>query len=190
MCVFQLEKILQQGDIGECCEPYMVMKESDSIKVHEHTRGLAREFHQGWLWYATRISQLGLDCCNICQSFSIWARSSRCWSVSLYRSSAKLLFLVVWNGISCNAAHLLPLHGHCSIEFDLFVCLSVCLCSYSIRRSWRSWSHKLSRCAPGWDGSGCPLPGRQFISLTSWAASEGLSAPIQTRIRVLTWCLA
>lgn len=33
--VFQLEKVLQQGDIGECCEPYMVMKESDSSKVME-----------------------------------------------------------------------------------------------------------------------------------------------------------
>lgn len=31
--LFQLEKVLQQGDIGECCEPYMVMKESDSSKV-------------------------------------------------------------------------------------------------------------------------------------------------------------
>lgn len=31
--VLQLEKVLQQGDIGECCEPYMVMKESDSSKV-------------------------------------------------------------------------------------------------------------------------------------------------------------
>lgn len=33
MCVFQLEKVLQQGDIGECCEPYMVIKDSDSVKV-------------------------------------------------------------------------------------------------------------------------------------------------------------
>lgn len=33
VCVFQLEKVLQQGDIGESCEPYMVMKESDSSKV-------------------------------------------------------------------------------------------------------------------------------------------------------------
>lgn len=32
-CVFQLEKVLQQGDIGECCEPYMVIKDSDSVKV-------------------------------------------------------------------------------------------------------------------------------------------------------------
>ncbi|GLD58918.1 dedicator of cytokinesis protein 7-like protein, partial [Lates japonicus] len=30
--VIKLEKVLQQGDIGECCEPYMVMKESDSTK--------------------------------------------------------------------------------------------------------------------------------------------------------------
>lgn len=29
----QLEKVLQQGDISECCEPYMVMKEVDTAKV-------------------------------------------------------------------------------------------------------------------------------------------------------------
>lgn len=29
----QLEKVLQQGDISECCEPYMVMKEADAVKV-------------------------------------------------------------------------------------------------------------------------------------------------------------
>lgn len=29
----QLEKVLQQGDIGECAEPYMVFKESDAAKV-------------------------------------------------------------------------------------------------------------------------------------------------------------
>ncbi|MGH0182292.1 UNVERIFIED_CONTAM: hypothetical protein FKN15_008844 [Acipenser sinensis] len=33
--VIKLEKVLQQGDIGECCEPYMVMKESDSTKHKE-----------------------------------------------------------------------------------------------------------------------------------------------------------
>lgn len=31
----QLEKVLQQGDIGECAEPYMVMKESDATKVRK-----------------------------------------------------------------------------------------------------------------------------------------------------------
>lgn len=29
----QLEKVLQQGDIGECAEPYMIFKESDAAKV-------------------------------------------------------------------------------------------------------------------------------------------------------------
>lgn len=34
VCVcLQLEKVLQQGDIGECAEPYMVFKESDAAKV-------------------------------------------------------------------------------------------------------------------------------------------------------------
>uniref|UniRef100_A0A8C2N2W1 Dedicator of cytokinesis 6 n=1 Tax=Cricetulus griseus TaxID=10029 RepID=A0A8C2N2W1_CRIGR len=30
--VVKLEKVLQQGDISECCEPYMVMKEADAVK--------------------------------------------------------------------------------------------------------------------------------------------------------------
>ncbi len=33
MLCLQLEKVLQQGDIGECAEPYMVFKESDAAKV-------------------------------------------------------------------------------------------------------------------------------------------------------------
>lgn len=36
----QLEKVLQQGDISECCEPYMVMKEVDTAKVSEWRLGL------------------------------------------------------------------------------------------------------------------------------------------------------
>ncbi|EMP29650.1 Dedicator of cytokinesis protein 6 [Chelonia mydas] len=31
--VIKLEKVLQQGDIGDCCEPYMVMKETDTAKA-------------------------------------------------------------------------------------------------------------------------------------------------------------
>ena len=37
--VLQLEKVLQQGDIGDCCEPYMIMKESDSSKVTSLLKG-------------------------------------------------------------------------------------------------------------------------------------------------------
>uniref|UniRef100_UPI00358FDEC1 dedicator of cytokinesis protein 7-like isoform X3 n=1 Tax=Myxine glutinosa TaxID=7769 RepID=UPI00358FDEC1 len=33
--VIKLEKVLQQGDIGECAEPYMVMKECDAAKHKE-----------------------------------------------------------------------------------------------------------------------------------------------------------
>ena len=31
--VIKLEKVLQQGDIGECAEPYMIFKEADATKV-------------------------------------------------------------------------------------------------------------------------------------------------------------
>ncbi|XP_059588313.1 dedicator of cytokinesis protein 6 isoform X4 [Alligator mississippiensis] len=33
--VIRLEKVLQQGDIGECCEPYMVLREADGVKNKE-----------------------------------------------------------------------------------------------------------------------------------------------------------
>lgn len=48
--VFQLEKVLQQGDIGECCEPYMVMKESDSTKVRVH-HGFLHEYFIRHIWH-------------------------------------------------------------------------------------------------------------------------------------------
>ena len=35
-CLWQLEKVLQQGDIGECAEPYMIFKEADATKVEFH----------------------------------------------------------------------------------------------------------------------------------------------------------
>nr|XP_033779445.1 dedicator of cytokinesis protein 6 isoform X3 [Geotrypetes seraphini] len=45
--VIKLEKVLQQGDIGECCEPYMVLKESEASKNKEKLeklRGQAEQF--------------------------------------------------------------------------------------------------------------------------------------------------
>ncbi|XP_067416642.1 dedicator of cytokinesis protein 6 isoform X2 [Emydura macquarii macquarii] len=45
--VIKLEKVLQQGDIGECCEPYMGMKETDAPKNKEKLeklRGAAEQF--------------------------------------------------------------------------------------------------------------------------------------------------
>uniref|UniRef100_A0A3Q3BHB6 Dedicator of cytokinesis 6 n=1 Tax=Kryptolebias marmoratus TaxID=37003 RepID=A0A3Q3BHB6_KRYMA len=44
--VIKLEKVLQQGDIGECCEPYMVMKESDSSKHKEKLEKLRLQAEQ------------------------------------------------------------------------------------------------------------------------------------------------
>uniref|UniRef100_A0A3P8WZM9 Dedicator of cytokinesis 6 n=1 Tax=Cynoglossus semilaevis TaxID=244447 RepID=A0A3P8WZM9_CYNSE len=44
--VIKLEKVLQQGDIGECCEPYMVMKESDSSKHKEKLDKLRQQAEQ------------------------------------------------------------------------------------------------------------------------------------------------
>ncbi|XP_060109207.1 dedicator of cytokinesis protein 6 [Heteronotia binoei] len=45
--VIKLEKVLQQGDIGECCEPYVVLKETDAAKNKEkleRLRGAAEQF--------------------------------------------------------------------------------------------------------------------------------------------------
>ncbi|GCB65096.1 hypothetical protein scyTo_0013416, partial [Scyliorhinus torazame] len=44
--VIKLEKVLQQGDIGECAEPYMVMKESDSSKHKEKVEKLKNQAEQ------------------------------------------------------------------------------------------------------------------------------------------------
>ncbi|XP_073510329.1 dedicator of cytokinesis protein 6 isoform X6 [Phyllobates terribilis] len=44
--VIKLEKVLQQGDIGECCEPYMVLKESDGIKNKEKVDKLRAQADQ------------------------------------------------------------------------------------------------------------------------------------------------
>uniref|UniRef100_A0A4W3H0W9 Dedicator of cytokinesis 6 n=1 Tax=Callorhinchus milii TaxID=7868 RepID=A0A4W3H0W9_CALMI len=44
--VIKLEKVLQQGDIGECAEPYMVMRESDSTKHKEKLEKLKNQADQ------------------------------------------------------------------------------------------------------------------------------------------------
>lgn len=190
--VFQLEKVLQQGDIGECCEPYMVMKESDSTKVRVY-HGFLHEYfiRHIWhdLWYPLSISQLDLDCRNICHSSSIWARFSRCWSLwlSLYNSAAKLLFFgcLKWHDKCCSPITFtqgLCNPDGCSELIHWFSPVCVCICS--IRKSWRSWGLRPSRCALGWAVSGCPLPGLQFICWTLSAALEGWTAQIQTQTRV------
>ncbi|TSL22078.1 Dedicator of cytokinesis protein 7 [Bagarius yarrelli] len=44
--VIRLEKVLQQGDIGECAEPYMVFKESDAAKNKEKLEKLRTQSEQ------------------------------------------------------------------------------------------------------------------------------------------------
>ncbi|XP_058887401.1 dedicator of cytokinesis protein 7 isoform X3 [Acipenser ruthenus] len=44
--VIKLEKVLQQGDVGECAEPYMVFKESDTAKNKEKLEKLRAQSEQ------------------------------------------------------------------------------------------------------------------------------------------------
>ncbi|XP_051052782.1 dedicator of cytokinesis protein 6 isoform X5 [Phodopus roborovskii] len=51
--VVKLEKVLQQGDISECCEPYMVMKEADAAKNREKLERLRLAAEQ----FCTRLGR-------------------------------------------------------------------------------------------------------------------------------------
>ncbi|XP_076977876.1 dedicator of cytokinesis protein 6 isoform X1 [Tamandua tetradactyla] len=51
--VIKLEKVLQQGDIGECCEPYMVMREVDTAKNKEKLEKLRLAAEQ----FCTRLGR-------------------------------------------------------------------------------------------------------------------------------------
>ncbi|XP_040842271.1 dedicator of cytokinesis protein 6 isoform X2 [Ochotona curzoniae] len=51
--VIKLEKVLQQGDISECCEPYMVMKEADAAKNKEKLEKLRLAAEQ----FCTRLGR-------------------------------------------------------------------------------------------------------------------------------------
>ncbi|XP_029337357.1 dedicator of cytokinesis protein 6 [Mus caroli] len=51
--VVKLEKVLQQGDISECCEPYMVMKEADTAKNKEKLEKLRLAAEQ----FCTRLGR-------------------------------------------------------------------------------------------------------------------------------------
>ncbi|XP_044286442.1 dedicator of cytokinesis protein 7 isoform X4 [Varanus komodoensis] len=44
--VIKLEKVLQQGDIGECAEPYMILKEADAAKNKEKLEKLKSQSEQ------------------------------------------------------------------------------------------------------------------------------------------------
>ncbi|XP_030229448.1 dedicator of cytokinesis protein 7 isoform X19 [Gadus morhua] len=69
--VIQLEKVLQQGDIGECAEPYMVFKESDAAKNKEKLeklRGQSEQFCQRLGRYRMPFAWTAIHLMNIVNS--------------------------------------------------------------------------------------------------------------------------
>ncbi|XP_046870241.1 LOW QUALITY PROTEIN: dedicator of cytokinesis protein 7 [Hypomesus transpacificus] len=69
--VIQLEKVLQQGDIGECAEPYMVFKESDAAKNKEKLeklRGQSEQFCQRLGKYRMPFAWTAIHLMNIVNS--------------------------------------------------------------------------------------------------------------------------
>ncbi|XP_053439187.1 dedicator of cytokinesis protein 6 isoform X7 [Nycticebus coucang] len=73
--VIKLEKVLQQGDISECCEPYMVMKEVDTAKNKEKLEKLrlaAEQFctrlgryRMPFAWTAVHLANIVSSACHL-----------------------------------------------------------------------------------------------------------------------------
>ncbi|XP_038627245.1 dedicator of cytokinesis protein 6 isoform X6 [Tachyglossus aculeatus] len=77
--VIKLEKVLQQGDIGECCEPYMVMKETDAAKNKEKLeklRNTAEQFCSRLGRYRMPFAWTAIHLVNIVSSASSLERDS------------------------------------------------------------------------------------------------------------------
>ncbi|XP_031430859.1 dedicator of cytokinesis protein 7 isoform X21 [Clupea harengus] len=69
--VIKLEKVLQQGDIGECAEPYMVFKEADNTKNKEKLeklRGQSEQFCQRLGRYRMPFAWTAIHLMNIVNS--------------------------------------------------------------------------------------------------------------------------
>ncbi|XP_054859895.1 dedicator of cytokinesis protein 6 [Eublepharis macularius] len=77
--VIKLEKVLQQGDIGECCEPYMVMKEMDAAKNKEKLeklRGAAEQFCTRLGQYRMPFAWTAIHLLNIISSAGMLERET------------------------------------------------------------------------------------------------------------------
>ncbi|XP_056426443.1 dedicator of cytokinesis protein 6 isoform X6 [Hyla sarda] len=77
--VIKLEKVLQQGDIGECCEPYMILKESDGIKNKEKVdklRSQAEQFCSRLGRYRMPFAWTAIHLMNIINSMGTSERDS------------------------------------------------------------------------------------------------------------------
>uniref|UniRef100_F7D0N8 Dedicator of cytokinesis 7 n=1 Tax=Ornithorhynchus anatinus TaxID=9258 RepID=F7D0N8_ORNAN len=86
--VIKLEKVLQQGDIGECAEPYMIFKEADAAKNKEKLEKLksqAEQFCQRLGKYRMPFAWTAIHLMNIVSSAGSLERDSteveiRSWS--------------------------------------------------------------------------------------------------------------
>ncbi|KAG8437108.1 hypothetical protein GDO86_007980 [Hymenochirus boettgeri] len=77
--VIKLEKVLQQGDIGECAEPYMIYKETDATKNKEKLdklRGQADQFCQRLGRYRMPFAWTAIHLMNIVSSAGSLERDS------------------------------------------------------------------------------------------------------------------
>uniref|UniRef100_A0A8C2TRY5 Dedicator of cytokinesis 7 n=1 Tax=Coturnix japonica TaxID=93934 RepID=A0A8C2TRY5_COTJA len=77
--VIKLEKVLQQGDIGECAEPYMIFKESDAAKNKEKLEKLkcqAEQFCQRLGKYRMPFAWTAIHLMNIVSSAGSLERDS------------------------------------------------------------------------------------------------------------------
>uniref|UniRef100_A0A8C9AEC0 Dedicator of cytokinesis 6 n=1 Tax=Prolemur simus TaxID=1328070 RepID=A0A8C9AEC0_PROSS len=75
--VIKLEKVLQQGDISECCEPYMVMKEVDTAKNKEKLEKLrlaAEQFCTRLGRYRMPFAWTAVHLANIVSREGLWER--------------------------------------------------------------------------------------------------------------------
>uniref|UniRef100_A0A7N4NQG1 Dedicator of cytokinesis 7 n=2 Tax=Sarcophilus harrisii TaxID=9305 RepID=A0A7N4NQG1_SARHA len=77
--VIKLEKVLQQGDIGECAEPYMIFKEADATKNKEKLeklRSQAEQFCQRLGKYRMPFAWTAIHLMNIVSSAGSLERDS------------------------------------------------------------------------------------------------------------------
>ncbi|KAG8536324.1 hypothetical protein GDO81_026618, partial [Engystomops pustulosus] len=77
--VIKMEKVLQQGDIGDCCEPYMVLKESDGMKNKEKVdklRAQADQFCSRLGRYRMPFAWTAIHLMNIINSMGACERDS------------------------------------------------------------------------------------------------------------------
>uniref|UniRef100_A0A803V3V2 Dedicator of cytokinesis 7 n=1 Tax=Ficedula albicollis TaxID=59894 RepID=A0A803V3V2_FICAL len=89
--VIKLEKVLQQGDIGECAEPYMIFKESDAAKNKEKLeklKGQAEQFCQRLGKYRMPFAWTAIHLMNIVSSAGSLERDSTEGSWSERRNSS------------------------------------------------------------------------------------------------------